>query len=230
VSAVVLARLRGLFLDPGATPAAERSAAVVAERVAPPVLGVLTGPAEAAAAGAALGLVAASAAGCPCALVCRWTGGEPDDDASPAAAPSVGAARRLAARLGTRGLDVTARGRLVTVELPAAAATARAAAERAMAAASDVPVVLVIAGPRTATFDPLLAELDRLVVVPPPEAPAALEHLAVAAAARAGRATSVLRFPSSGTAAHRLTVACGLLLSPSLRAAAESALGGGDDG
>jgi hypothetical protein len=230
VNAVVLARLRGLFLEPCSTPAVQRPASRVVERAAPPALGVLTGPAEAAAAGAALGLVAATATGRPCALVCRWTGAEPGDDAPPTSAPSVGAARRLAARLGARGLDAIARGRLVTIELPAAAATARAAAERAIAAASDVPVVLVIAGPRTVTLDPLLAELDRLVVVPPPGAPAALEHLAVAAAARAGRATSVLRFPSSGTAAHRLTVSCGLLLSPSLRAAAESALRGGDDG
>jgi len=189
----------------------------------PATLGVLASPAQAGAAGAALGLAAAAAARTPCALVCRWTGAEPDDE--PSSALAVRAARRLAGRLSARGLAAASRGRLVTVDLPASASLARAAVERATAAAGDVPTVLVIAGPRSSAFDPLLADLDRLVVVPPPDAPPGLEHLAIDAAARLGRATSLLRVPSSA-ATHRVTIASGLLLSPSLRSAAETALRG----
>lgn len=225
MSALVLSRLRGLFLDPDAAPAARRPATQVAERAVPSALGVLAAPADAAAAGAALGLAAAAAAHAPCALVCHWTGAT-SDEPGPAPTPAVAAARRLAARLASRGLAASARGRLVTVGLPAPGAEARAAAERALATAGDTPTVLVIAGPRPPAFDPLLAGLDRLVVVPAPDAPAGLEHLAVDAAARLGRATSVLRLPPAGTPTRRLVLSCGLLLSPALRAAADRALRG----
>jgi hypothetical protein len=152
-----------------------------------------------------------------------WTGeaaGVP-----PASAPAVGAARRLAARLSSRGLEAAARGRLVTLHLPAAPDAARDAAERAAAAAGDAPTVLVLAGARPPSFDALLAEADRLVVVASPDAPSVLEHLAIEDAARVGRSTGVLRLSPSAALAQRLTVATGLLLSPPLRAAAEDALG-----
>jgi hypothetical protein len=227
VSAVVLTRLRDLFLDPHADPAARRPAKQVAERAVPSVLGVLTAREEAAPAGAALGLTAAAAAGMPCALVCHWTG-EAANEAAATSGLAVRAARRLAARLTSRGLTASARGRLVTVVLPAAEPDARAAAERAFATAGDTPAVLVVSGPRPDNFDPLMAALDRLIVVPSPGAPTALEHLAVDAAARIGRATGVLRLPASGAATRRLVVSCGVLLSPALRAAAEAALRGRD--
>ena len=207
--------LRDLFLAPG--PAVQAD-----ERMAPVALGVLVASAEAGVAGASVGLAAARAAGAPCALVCRWTGIEEQPGSSSLAVP---AARRLCGRLTTRGLAAAARGRLVTVVLPASDTLARAAAERAMAAA-DVPTVLVIAGPRSAAFDPLLADLDRLVVVPPRDAPSGLAPLALDAAALLGRSTSVLHLPPATAAAQRLTIASGLALSPALRTAAHAALEG----
>ena len=190
----------------------------------PATLGVLVAPAQAAAAGAVLALSAAAAGGSSCALVCRWTG-EVADGAPLAAAPAVGAARRLASRLASRGLEAAARGRLVTVRLPAGADEARDAAERAAAAAGEAPTVLVLAGARPPCFDALLGEADRLVVVASADAPSVLEHLAVDDAAHVGRSTGVLRLSPSAALAQRLTVATGLLLSPPLRAAAAVALG-----
>jgi hypothetical protein len=225
--AVALGRLRDVFVAPG--PPAPTPAVLVAERAVPATLGVLVAPAQAAASGAVLGLAAARAGGSPCALVCRWTG-DVADAAPLASAPAVGAARRLASRLSSRGLDGAARGRLVTVRLPPAADEARDAAERAAAAAGEAPTVLVLAGARPPSFDTLLAEADRLVVVASPDAPSGLEHLALEDAARVGRATGVLRLSPSAALAQRLTVATGLLLSPPLRAAAEAALGGGRRG
>jgi len=221
--AVALVRLREVFVAPGAPTAGP--AVRVAERAVPATLGVLVAPAQAAAAGAVLGLAAAATGAAPCALVCRWTG-EATDAAPLASAPAVGAARRLASRLASRGLDAAARGRLVTVRLPPGADEARDAAERAAAAAGEAPIVLVLAGARPLGFDALLTAADRLVVVAAPDAPAALEHLAVEDAARIGRATGVLRLSPSAVLAQRLTVATGLLLSPPLRAAAQAALGG----
>jgi hypothetical protein len=228
VSEAALARLRELFLDPDGRAVAARPAVQVAERAVPATLGLLAAPADAAAAGAALGLAAAAGRRAPCVLVCRWTGERTGASASAASRPAVGAARRLATRLASRGLVADARGRLVTVLLPPAEAEARAAAERAVAAAGETPTVLVVAGPRPAVFDALLAELDRLVVIAPPDAPAGLEQLAVDAAARLGRGTGVLRLPRSAVMARRIAVSCGLLVSPALRAAADAALRGHD--
>lgn len=227
MSAAVLGRLRELFLDADGRPAPAQPAAHVAERAGPATLGVLAAPADAAAAGAALGLAAASGRRAPCALVCRWTA-ETVNGASSGWMPAVGAARRLASRLSSRGLTADARGRLVTVLLPGPESEARAAAERAVAAAGDTPAILVIAGPRPVAFDALLAELDRLVVAAPADAPRGLEDLAVDAASRLGRATGVLRLPRSAVLARRIAVSFGLNVSPSLRAAADLALRGCD--
>ncbi|HMJ33604.1 MAG TPA: hypothetical protein VK501_06780 [Baekduia sp.] len=225
MSAAVLTRLRDLFVV--ADPAVRRPVAAVAERVVPTALGVLAAPADAPAAGATLGLAVAAAARVPCVVVCRWTG-DGGVGAAPTSAPAVAPARRLAARLASRGLAASARGRLVTVLLPEAEAEACAAAHRTLAAAGDAPFVVVVSGPRPPGLDPLLADLDRLIVVPPADAPAGLEHLAVLAAARLGRATGVLRLPAEGTATRRLVLSYGLLLSPALRAAAGAALRGSD--
>jgi hypothetical protein len=220
----VLARLRDHFLAPSAV-GARAPAVQVAERAAPATIGVLCGPGVAAVAGTALGLAAAARAGAPCAVVCRWTGEDAAAGTPPAGGgPALPAARRLAARLRARGLAAAARGRVVSVVLEGEAVTARAAAERAAAAAGDAPVVVLLAGPRPPVLDPLLAAQDRLVVVPAPDAPAGLEALAIAEAARLGRATGVLRLPAA--AGGRAVVACGLLLGPALRAAAHAALDG----
>jgi hypothetical protein len=117
----------------------------------------------------------------------------------------------------------------VTVALPASDIEARAATERALATAGDLPLVLTIAGARSPAFDPLLATLDRLIVVPPPGAPVGLERLAIDAAVRLGRGTAVLRRPSTGAITGRLLVATGLPLSPAWRQTAAAALRG-DDG
>jgi hypothetical protein len=254
MSTVVLKQLRDLFLT-GDTEPATRLVHQVAERAVPATLGVLVAPGDAAVVGAALGLAAAAALQAPCALVCRWTGvesfeplpvdlaGEPavggaggsaDGRAGePAASPRFGLAggdaRRLAQRLAARGLAAGASGRLVTVALPASDIEARAATERALAAAGDFPVVLTIAGPRSPAFDPVLAALDRLVVVPPSGAPEGLERLALGAAAHLGRSVALLRLPPTGAASGRLLTTTGLPLSPAWRKAAASALRG-DDG
>jgi hypothetical protein len=226
VSTVVLERLRDLFLAGEAAPAA-RPVRRVAERAVPATLGVLVSPGDASTAGTALGLAMVAAQRAPCAVVCRWTGvaaAEP-----PRSGLSGGAARRLAQRLAARGLVAGACGRVVTVALPASDIEARAATERVLAAVGDIPLVLTVAGARPPTFDPLLANLDRLIVVPPSGAPVGLERLAIDAAARLGRGAAVLRLPSSGAATGRLLAATGLPLSPAWRQAAAAALRGSDD-
>jgi hypothetical protein len=115
----------------------------------------------------------------------------------------------------------------VTVALPASDIEARAATERALAAAGDLPLVLAIAGARSPAFDPLLATFDRLIVVPPSSGPVGLERLAIDAAARLGRGAAVLRLPVAG-AGGRLLAATGLPLSRAWRKAATAALRGED--
>lgn len=224
MSALVSTRLRDLFLAPGAGAPAIR----VAERTVPATLGVFAAPRDAAVAGACLALAAAAAHRSRCAVVCHWDG----DDAAPLPPRTSGfataPARRLSERLASRGLTATARGRLVTVALPVPATEARAATERTLAAIGDAPLILVLAGARPPQLDPLLAALDRLVVVPAASAPAGLEPLAVAGAARLGRSTAVLHLPETSTTTGRLIATTGRSLSPRLRAAAAAALEGGD--
>jgi hypothetical protein len=224
VSAIVLERLRDLFLAPEAR-AVGMPFAQVAERAVPATLAVLASSEDAPVAGAALGLAAAGALRAACAVVCVWSGGA-EDPAPPRSGLAVRPARKLAERLAARGLAVGARGRLVTVALPATDVEARAAAERTLAAAGDAPVVVVIAGARPPALDNLLAAVDRVVIVPPPEAPPILEDLALDAASRLGRSTAVLRLPRTASAAGRLLASAGLALSPSLRRATSATLGG----
>jgi hypothetical protein len=226
VSAVVLKRLRDLFLT-GDAAAAARPARRITERTAPATLGVLVAPGDAPAAGAALGLAVAAAYRAPCAVVCRWTGAEADEP--PRSGLAGGAARRLAQRLAARGLTASACGRVVTVALPASDNEARAATERAVAAAGDIPLVFTVGGARPSAFDPLLASFDRLIVVPPAGAAAGLEGLAIDDAASLGRSVGLLRLPATGAVTGRLLVATGLPLSPAWRQAAAEALRGGDD-
>ncbi len=226
MSTVVLERLRDLFLTGGAAAAAP-PARRVAERTVPVTLGVLVSSGDGPMVGAALGLAAAAAHRAPCAVVCRWTGAEAVEP--PRSGLAGGAARGLAQRLAARGLVTGACGRVVTVALPASDVEARAATERALAAAGDLPLILAVAGARPPALDPLLAALDRLIVVPPSGAPAGLEHLATDAAARLGRGVAVLRLPTTGTVTGRLLIATGLPLSPAWRKAAAAALRGGDD-
>jgi hypothetical protein len=219
MTAHVSSRLRDLFLVPAEPAPALR----VAERAVPATVGVLAAPREGGVAAAALALALMAARRERCAVVCRW---EPREVA-PRAGAAAPAARRLAERLARRGTQAAARGRLVAVALPAAPDAARAEAERVLAAVEETPVVLLMAGPRPEALDPLLATLDRLVVVTPSDAPPGLEGLALDEAAALGRSVARLDLPD--TALGSLVAAVGRPLSPALRAAATAALGGDRD-
>ena len=221
MSTMALDRLRDLFLAADAT----RPAQQVAERAVPATLGVLVAPGDALVAGAAVALAAAAGRRSSCALVCHWTGADPAE--SPRSGLATGAARKLVGRLINRGLAAGACGRLVTVALPASETESRAATERALATAGDLPVVLVVAGPRPPALDALLATLDRLIVIPPSDAAPGLEPLALTAAAHLGRSANLLHLPTTTTG--RLLTATGLPLSPAWRTAATAALRGSDD-
>jgi hypothetical protein len=219
MSAHVAGRLRDLFLVPDAASPARR----VAERAVPTTLGVLAPPREGWVAASSLALAAAAAHRSRCAVVCRWDGAEPTPPRP--ALPGV-AARRVAERLAGRGLLAAARGRLALVALPPDPSHARAATERTLAAIDDIPLVLLLCGPRPPALDPLLATLDRLVLVPSPDAPPGLDALALTAAAHLGRSATRLTLPDTPLG-HLLTLS-GRSLSPRLRAAATRALGGGE--
>jgi len=216
MTAHVSVRLRDLFLAPADGAPARR----VAERVVPATVGVLGPPREGAIAAASVALAAMRARRARCAVVCRWDGRE----AVPRPGLASPAARRLAERLERRGARAAARGRLVTVALAGEPAEARAAAERVHAAVQETPLVLLVAGPRPPALDPLLAMLDRLVVVTALDAPPGLGDLALDEAAALGH--GVARFDLPDTPLGPLVASTGRPLSPSLRAAATAALGG----
>ncbi len=79
------------------------------------------------------------------------------------AAPPVRRARRLERSLQARDLRASAAGRVVRVELPAEPEAAIASAARAEAT-TDAPMVVVVAGPREAAIDRLLAEHELLLI------------------------------------------------------------------
>jgi hypothetical protein len=107
------------------------------------------------------------------AVLCVWGGGEPPAGAT---TPAV---RRLAGRLAAHGLSSTASGRLAWVALDPSPADAATQLLRARALA-DAPIVLAIAGPRPAEFEPLLADAELALVVLPAEAEEPLRSLALA--------------------------------------------------
>lgn len=78
--------------------------------------------------------------------------------------PSTPAGSRLAVRLRARGLPATARGRLAWIQL-ADHPVAAALAARRLSGAVEVPVVVVLAGPRGAVLEALLREQDLAVIV-----------------------------------------------------------------
>jgi hypothetical protein len=220
----VLGRVCGLFLRPGASTQVHGAARTAAKaRTAPASIGLLCAPAAAAAAGTMTGLAAARRAGTSCAVVCTWTGATAlDRPEAGSGGLAVSTARRLAARLARRGIGARARGRLVRVELPADPGAARALAERVTGAAGETPVVTVVAGTRPEAFDALLAAQDRVVIVPPRGDLEGVGELAVLEAARVARAVGVLDLPAVGVG--RLALSSGLVLPPTARRAALSAL------
>jgi hypothetical protein len=195
---------------------AARPAAVVPDTVA-----VLCAAEDARAVGVAAAGLLARRARTACGLACVWTG---------AAAPrrpemraSAGrAARRLAVALEGRGLAADACGRAVVVALDGDQAAALAAAGRAAAAAGDAPVVLALGGPRPETFDGLLAEQDRLLVLTRPGADAAISALALA-----GLPDGALAHPVSLGAAGRTLAAAGYAVPGALRRALDALLEAG---
>jgi hypothetical protein len=181
-----------------ASASASAAAAAAAAAAAPGAVAVLCTAEDARALGVAAAGVVARRARASCALVCVWTTADAHarSDARP---PASRAARRLAAALAGRGLDALGCGRAAVVALPADPDEALTAAGRACAAAGVAPAVLVLGGPRPATFDDVLAAQDRLVVVSRPGVDAA-----IAALARAG-------LPAGAPPCHACTVGLGAL-------------------
>jgi hypothetical protein len=79
---------------------------------------------------------------------------------------SAGGARRLAARLAARELEVRAAGRLVWLALPEQAGEAAGVLGRLLGWL-DAPIVTVLAGPRSAEHDAVVADHDLVVSVRP---------------------------------------------------------------
>jgi len=142
----VLGRVAGVFVAPAAAQAR----------------GTLTRAAVLGAAGEARGVAAATALALGGGVVAAWCAGPV------AGAPATVGARRLAARLVRRGVEAVARGRLVWVALPDAAADAAALARRLDGALADAPLVLALGGARVAPLEPLLAEMEVVVVAAEP--------------------------------------------------------------
>jgi hypothetical protein len=205
VTADLLARLRGVFVEPSPA-AAGRAAAPVA--AAPPAAGLLCRPGDALALGSAVALSLRPGARAGLVAVWRPHGGP----SSPALrAPPTRHARRLAASLSARGLDASASGRLARVKLPEPPPEAAAAAERALAAA-QAPAVLVVAGPRCAALDAVLATLDRLLVAAAPGEDPALARLAADGLARLGPPADLVA--GLGSPLVRALAGYGLLAPP----------------
>jgi hypothetical protein len=196
-----------------------RSSPAVA--VVPSAVAVLCAAEDAGAAGVAMAALLARRARAACGLACVWTAPAPYRHPD-TGAPARRVARRLSATLAARALDARACGRAVVVALEADPAAALAGAGRAAAAAGDVPVVLVLGGPRPAAFDALLAEQDRLVVLTRPGADAAIGALALAglpAAGASGAAGTVALGPAA-----RALAAAGFAVPAGLRRVLEAAM------
>ncbi len=141
-----------------------------------PLVALLCGDGAPAATGAALAAGLRGARG-DAAVVVAVLPGSACGAAAPATVPGRAAARRLAASLRLRGSDATVSGRLVLVRLAEAPAVGTAEVQR-VAAACDVPVVVVLAGTRDDVHEPLLAGCDEVVALLPAEPPEGLEALA----------------------------------------------------
>jgi hypothetical protein len=172
---------RAGFLSPLAVPRSD-------DRVRPatrlPARAAVLGPAaEAVPLGALLATALRSCVGTPAAALGVWA---PGTRSPVRAGPATLAASQLAARLTARGLPAVARGRLGWMALDAHPVAAAVAARRA-AGALEVPLVVVLAGPRCDVVEGLLAEQDLVVFAcAEPEGP--LARLAVAGCAGAALA------------------------------------------
>jgi hypothetical protein len=195
-----LRRVAAAFVDEPASPVADapgtiRSAGAIA---------VLARPADAAAAGGAVALAATSG----CAVVLLWGAA-----ASPVRAPSMPAARRVARRLGDRGHEAGATGRLVVVSLSGGPDEAVR-----VAAAAAVPAIFVIAGPRDGRVDAVLRGQDRAIAV----GDGRIAELAAQNVAGLGVPATTLTLPVAPAA--RALAGAGVALVAPLRAPVEAAL------
>ena len=91
--------------------------------------------------------------------------------------PAYPSARRLAARLGARGIEAEPSLGLVRAALPDAPAQAAAVGERVITAAPS-PVTLALAGARVPEIDALLRVQDVIVLACRPDEDPALAHIA----------------------------------------------------
>jgi len=166
-------------------------------------VGVVARRADAAVAGCAVGLALAH----PAAIVALWGAAPPKVHA-----PASLRARRTAGRLAARGHTAHAAGRVAVVALEAASEAGRVAA-----AAGDLPVVCVVAGPRDEDADAVLAACDRVVVV----GDGLVAELAAESLAASGPVCRSLVLPDGPS---RALAASGAALVAPLRAAALEAL------
>lgn len=153
----LVGRVSSFFVEP---PTGTTGPAPVALPEAPSVA-LLCRPTDASALGPALAIALARRTRSAISVVGLWRPRDPERAAP--RAPASRAAGRLATSLRGRDVPAVAGGRVVRATLPADPDDAVASAER-LYAATDAPVVLVIAGPRTDTIDALLARQDALVV------------------------------------------------------------------
>jgi hypothetical protein len=122
---------------------------------------VLGASAEAQPVAAMLANALRAAAGASTAAVAVWA---PGSGAPARGGPASFAASRLAGRLTARGLPAVGRGRLAWLPLDDHPVAATVAARRA-AGALEVPLVVVLAGPRCEVVEGLLGEQDLVLVV-----------------------------------------------------------------
>jgi hypothetical protein len=184
---------------------------------APPSYGVLCAPGAGLAVGATVALALRREARTPTAVVLHWTGGA--RELSPRA-PACRRGRRLAAALRAGRHVAWASGRLVFVALPDDAAEAAAAAKRVPRIVGRAPTVLVIAGPRPAAIESMLALQDGLLVVAGEDD---LVDLAVSSLDESGLPASVVQ--AAGSSLARAAAVMGLGLAPRARREMAFALG-----
>jgi hypothetical protein len=149
----------------------------------------------------------------PAALLCLWA---PSARGQwPTAWTSPGA-RRLAARLAARELEVRAAGRLAWLSLPPEPAQA-ARVLSSLLGWLDAPVVTALAGPRAVDHDALVAEHDLVVAVRPAAGGAVsasgAEALAALALAGIGQAAVACDPIAAGPARWRARAGLGRLPS-----------------
>jgi hypothetical protein len=149
-------------------------------------------------------------------MVATW----PGEDVLPRL-PAGRAARGLAVRLGGRGVNALASGRLVRVSLPDAPSETVATAQRAVAAAGGSPAVIALTGPRTDELDALLTLCDAAVLARRTGADDALARVASSRLEPLGLPVSTVHAPGGPA---RFLASAGVLVSSSFRAALAPAL------